>query len=252
MRRPETIPMPEPDRDALGDELEFLLASIDDLDRELAAGDLTSEDHRVLVDGYTARSAQIIRVLEADAPAQRRVRQPGGLRRKVVAITAVLAVAVGLGWIVSASSGQRLPGQEMTGFDPRDESTRLLAQARAVSLASPEEAAALYGLVLELDPDNVEALTYRGWTLALAAVRMSDVTAASRQLDTAVDLLISAIETDPTYADPYCFLGIVQFRFAGDANGAAPLVDGCLASNPPAEVRDLVQALATDIAAAQE
>jgi hypothetical protein len=98
----------------------------------------------------------------------------------------------------------------------------------------------------------VEALTYRGWTLALAAVRMSDVTAASRQLDTAVDLLISAIETDPTYADPYCFLGIVQFRFAGDANGAAPLVDGCLASNPPAEVRDLVQALATDIAAAQE
>lgn len=56
MRRPETIPMPEPDRDALGDELEFLLASIDDLDRELAAGDLTSEDHRVLVDGYTARA----------------------------------------------------------------------------------------------------------------------------------------------------------------------------------------------------
>ena len=244
--------MTDADRAARRDELDFVMSSIEDLDRELAAGDITAEDHRQLVDGYTARAAHLLRTLEAPMPPPGRPADGRRGRRRVLIVAAVVLLAVGLGWVVAASSGQRLPGQEMTGFDPRDEATRLLAQARTVSMASPEDAAALYGLVLEIEPDNVEALTYRGWTLALGAIRLSDADASEQQFAAAVDSLITAIETDPTYADPYCFLGIVQFRFAGDAEGAAPLIDGCLAANPPAEVRDLVQSLADEITAARE
>ena len=56
-----------------------------------------------------------------------------------------------------------------------------------------------------------------------------------------------AIETDPTYPDPFCFLGIVQYRFVGDTESATPLVAGCLAADPPAVVRDLVQGLADEL-----
>ena len=52
------------DRDALRDELDFLLASIDDLERERAAGDVDEEDHRRLLDGYTVRAARIARLLD--------------------------------------------------------------------------------------------------------------------------------------------------------------------------------------------
>ena len=52
------------DRDALRDELDFLLASIDDLERERSAGDVDADDHRRLLDGYTARAARISRLLD--------------------------------------------------------------------------------------------------------------------------------------------------------------------------------------------
>jgi len=237
--------------ESLADERDFLLRSLTDLEAEFAAGDVDEDDYRELRDGYTARAAAVIRALATEeAPQAGRFRLGG--RRRLIAIVVTMALAGGLSWAVASSSGQRLSGQQITGLDPRDEVSVLLAEARAGSMADPLAAAALYGAVIELDPDNVEALTYRGWTLALGAIRLSDADAAEQQFAAAVDSLITAIETDPTYADPYCFLGIVQFRFAGDAEGAAPLIDGCLAANPPAEVRDLVQSLADEITAARE
>ncbi|MGB0800919.1 MAG: hypothetical protein ACPGSH_04060, partial [Ilumatobacteraceae bacterium] len=65
---------------------------------------------------------------------------------------------------------------------------------------------------------------------------------------TAVDDLVAAIEADPTYPDPFCFLGIIQYRFVGDASTARPLIDGCLAADPPGEVRGLVEGLAAELA----
>jgi tetratricopeptide (TPR) repeat protein len=239
------------ERAALEAERDFLLTSIADLDAEFAAGDIDDADRRALLDGYTARAAAVLRALESDRrPVRRRLSSGWGRRLAMAAV--VTAVAVGLSWWVAASSGQRLPGQQITGLDPRDEVTVLLSEARAANFADPAGAAAAYGRVLELDPDNVEALTYRGWTLALstrttagAADAGSEETVAT--LREAVDLLVSAIEIDPGYADPFCFLGIVQYRFVGDAEIARPLVAGCLAADPPAVVRDLVQGLADEL-----
>lgn len=234
------------ERSALEAERDFLLTSIADLDAEFAAGDIDEEDRRALLDGYTARAATVLRALEAGRRPQRGRLSAAWGRRLAVGAT-VLAVAVGLSWWVATSSGQRLPGQQITGLDPRDEVTVLLSEARAANFADPAGAAEAYARVLELDPDNVEALTYRGWTLALATRTAADGDDIAASLGEAVDLLVTAIETDPTYPDPFCFLGIVQYRFVGDAESARPLVAGCLAADPPAVVRDLVQGLADEL-----
>jgi hypothetical protein len=161
----------------------------------------------------------------------------------------VLAVAGGLGWFVARSSGQRLAGQELTGLDPRDEIQVLLAQARALSLEDPAQAAAIYQEVIERDPDHVEALTYYGWTTALTAALSSDPKEAGDLLLDAVMQLSRATELDPSYPDPFCFLGIVEYRFLGEAAVALPNVERCLAGGPPADVRDQVECLLAQIQA---
>jgi len=238
-------------RGALRDELDFLLASIDDLERERAAGDVDEEDYRRLLDGYTARAARVSRMLDttggevSDSRVGPRSRRPA---TGVLGIVAVLVVAALASWFVVSSSGQRLPGEQITGLDPRDEVTRLLVAARQTGLADLESAIAAYDRVLEIEPDQPEALTYRGWSRALTARRMEDPAAAGELLGLGVDDLISAIESDPTYPDPFCFLGIIQYRFVGDAATARPLIDGCLAADPPGEVRGLVEGLAAELA----
>jgi hypothetical protein len=145
--------------------------------------------------------------------------------------------------------------QQMSGLD-RDRQQQLMSQARQLQFESPGAAAELYAEVLELEPDNVE-VTYRGWTLALDAVQRGAADSAESaadetvvtQMRDAVDALAAAIELDPTYPDPQCFLGIVTFRFLGQAEQAAVWVDGCLAGGPPADVRDLVESMQAEIAA---
>ena len=46
---------------------DFLLASLRDLERERAAGDVDTADYEALRSSYTARAADIIRRLEAGA-----------------------------------------------------------------------------------------------------------------------------------------------------------------------------------------
>ena len=234
------------DREALEAERDFLLSSLDDLDRELNAGDISVEDHVELRDGYVARTAEVLRLLDADrVEPQQRIR----LGWKTIAGVGVIVVVVGaaLAFVLANALGERLSGQSMTGLDSRDTATALLAEARAANFADPARAADLYALVLVEDPTNVEALTYRGWTLALAARQNPDEDAGIEQFTEAVDLLVEAVTVDPSYADPLCFLGIIQYRFVGDGEAARPFVAACLAANPPAEVKDLVQNLADEL-----
>jgi hypothetical protein len=238
-----------PDRLAeLEEERQFLLRSLTDLEREHAAGDVDTEDYQTLREGYTVRAASVLRAIHEGRSAATRG-ETGNWRRFLVAAVVVLAVAVGLGWFVARSSGQRLAGQELSGLDPRDEIQVLLAQARAVSLEDPAQAAAIYGEVLERDPDHVEALTYSGWTTALTARLTSDSQEAGDMVLDAVMQLSRATELDPSYPDPFCFLGIVEYRFLGEAAVALPNVERCLAGGPPADVQELVEALLAQIEA---
>jgi hypothetical protein len=250
----------DPDRLArLEDERRFLLRSLADLEREHAAGDVDEVDYRALKDGYTVRAAATLREIE-----EGRSSLPGkpavDWKRRALGGLVVVALIAVVSWALAASSAERSTGQTMTGLDPRDEEQVLLAQARDMQLQSPAAAAELYAQVLALEPEHVEALTYRGWTLALDAVSGAGETTGESgdggdggdgvvvaKLQDAIDSLLRANRLDPTYADPQCFLGIINYRFLGDAAGAEPWVQGCLDAGPPADVRGLVEGLAASI-----
>jgi tetratricopeptide (TPR) repeat protein len=168
---------------------------------------------------------------------------PTDWRRRLLGVGAVVALIAVVWWALSTSSAQRLPGQQISGLDPRDQRQVLLSQARSLQTTDPAGAASLYKLVLDDDPNNAEALTYRGWTLALAVRMGADVADPQAQLIEAVDSLVQATEIDPRYADPQCFLGVVYGSFLEQAELALPYVDRCLTAGPPADVRGLVEGL---------
>jgi tetratricopeptide (TPR) repeat protein len=239
----------DPDRlAALEEERRFLLRSLADLERERDAGDVDDDDYRELRDGYTARAAAVLRSIESGRAALAS-KPPIDWRRRVVGAVVVVALIGVVWWALSASSAQRLPGQQISGLDPRDRTAVLLSQARSLQASDPTTAADLYAQVLEDDPDHAEALAYRGWTLALSVVGSDDVAAAETTLDEAVQSLLAAIDVDRTYPDPFCFLGIVQYRFFGDAERALPFIEGCLSAGPPADVRSLVEVLREQVVA---
>ena len=147
-----------------------------------------------------------------------------------------------------SSAGQRLPGQSVSG-GIEDSTASLLSQARQLNFSDPEQSIELYSQVLEINPDNVEALTYRSWLVALVAREATDDVKLIA-VATSLEGLQRAIEIDPQYADAHCFMGIVKFRFAGDAQGAREALDVCEANNPPAEVAGFVDSIRAEVDAA--
>ena len=240
------------ERDDLFEERRFLLASLRDLDAELAAGDISEDDHRELRGGYVARLAAVVREIEgvaADRATDEPARRTGMLRRVLVSVC-VFAVATGSGVFVARQSGQRIPGGTQTGGVELS-TAGMLATARSLNFTDPARAIELYADVLKLDPDNVEALTYQSWLLALTA-REAQGEVRDLALSTAIVNLMRAQDVDPTYPDAHCFLGIVYFRFLGDARLAKPQLDECLAKNPPAVVSSFVNAIVDQVNAAVE
>ena len=239
----------DPDRLAeLEEQRRFLLRSLADLEREYEAGDVDEVDYRTLRDGYTVRAAATLRAIDDGRAALPEPPSPDWKRRAVTGLVVVALIGV-VWWALSTSSAQRLPGEQITGFDPRDQEQILLSQARSVQATQPAVAADLYRQVLDDDPENVEALTYRGWTLALSMIGEQDADTITATLRESADLLSEAIDRDPSYPDPYCFLGIVQGSFLGERDAALPFVDTCLERNPPADIRGLVEGFRASLVA---
>lgn len=230
-----------PDRLAeLEEERRFLLASIRDLDRERAVGDVDADDHRVLRDGYVARAAAVLREIESGRSAMpERPRRPWW--RRLAVPVATVAVAAGLGVAVAQSSGQRLPGQTLTGGPAIDEVTGLLSQARQSLMSDAPGALAAYDRVLELEPDNVEAITYRAWLLVLGGRGAGDAAIIEEQFAE----LQRAASIDADYADPHCFLAVAAGRFLSppDTELSQAEAQACLDRDPPAALRPAIEAL---------
>ena len=217
----------------LEEERRFLLRSITDLDREHLYGDVDDNDYQTLRDGYTARAATVLRAIddghvETSPPRRRRPKVFVGW------IVGTLLVACLAGWLVARTSGQRLPGQAITGGLPGDEVAQKLAEARQLLGVNPQQAIIRYQQVRELDPNNAEALTYMGWLIAQSGTS----TAAA-----GAEFLRGAIKIDPTYADPHCFLAITSADFLQppDLDTARSEAQACLDNNPPAQMVQLVQ-----------
>jgi hypothetical protein len=235
----------------LGEQRDFLLASLRDLERERAAGDVDDADYEALRSSYTARAAEIIRRLQRDgmAPDATSVEtEKRRMPRRLVGLLVVVAFAVGLGVFVARQSGQRLPGETASG-GVADSTANKLARARQLNFADPITAISIYSEVLKVDPDNVEALTYRSWLLALTA-RDAEQSVRDTAVETAILGLGRATLLDDSYPDAHCFLGIVSFRFANDLATAKSELAKCQAGDPPAQVTGFVDAVVAEVEAA--
>jgi hypothetical protein len=232
----------DPDRLAeLEQERRFLLRSIGDLDREHGAGDVDDGDYRTLRDGYVARAAGVLRAID-EGHAALPPRPPRRWSRITAGIAVTVAVAVGAGWWVAHSSGQRLAGQTITGGAPIDQVTAELTQARQLLGTDPASAIKLYQDVRTLDPTNVEARTYVAWLLVLSS-RTAATDVADLALTQGVQELQAVTTADADYPDAWCFLAIVhgQFQEPPDPAAAQSEAQACLARNPPADMRGLIQ-----------
>ena len=182
------------ERTRLEDEREHLLTSLDDLDAELAAGDIDEHDYAALRDDYIARAALLSRALDARNVARRPSENTGNLRSRLLWVGGVTLIAVAAAWAMATFSGARGAGETASG-DIRESTSTLIARAaQAVGAGETDRAIELYTEALEIQPTNVEALTYRGWV----SFQAGDASGASQDFDSAVAL-------DPTYPDVRVF-----------------------------------------------
>lgn len=225
----------------LEEQRRFLLRSITDLDREHRYGDVDDQDFATLRDGYTARAATVLRAIEAGQAAvpPRRLRRPKVLAAWVIGTVLVASLA---GWLVARTSGQRLPGQSITGGLPGDEVAEKLAEARQFLGVDPQQAIIRYQAVRELDPNNAEALTYMGWLIAQSG---------STEASAGAEFLRGAIKLDPTYADPHCFLAITSADYLQppDLDTARAEAQACLDNNPPSQMIDMIHGFVASLGA---
>jgi hypothetical protein len=238
----------------LEEERRFLLRSLEDLEREHEVGDVDDADYTTLLDGYTVRTAAVLREI-GSGKSRLASKKPRRWGRLVMTSAAVLALAIGIGFVLANAFGERGAGQEITGFDPGNDARVVLASARdAVNEGDFGLANSLFARVVQMERerevDNVEAITYFGWTLALQSVQDPDAESSDQRLGAARVALRQAIELDDDYADPNCFLAIIEFNFFDDADAALPFVDACEEKNPTSDMEQLVAGFAAEIRAA--
>lgn len=177
----------------LEEERDFLLASLDDLEREHAAGDLDDDDYRALKADYTSRAARVLRRLEGGSaepePSSSTARSRGWMWLVGLGVVAVLA-----GVLIAEFSGSRGLNETITG-DIRVTTRELLLEAQQrVGDGDIDAAIEVYDEVLELSPANTEALAYKAWFLRIQG-----------DAESARPLVEDAVAIDPDYADARVF-----------------------------------------------
>ena len=246
----------------LADERDFLLRSLDDLDRERAEGNLDDAQYASLHADYTARAAAVLRAMEhggaiPDDPA----RDPRATRRRVLTWVGIVGFAVLSAVMLSLALGARLPGQLASGnVGPGGGTTgaspvaRLEAAVRArpddpaphralarAYLAQQAYAKALeqFDAVVRLVPNDVEAHAYGGWIVRLAGLPDEGLARIQR-----------AVDLDASYPDAHFFRGIIYLRDKGDPAAAIPEFQLYLAARPDGPQSDAVRQLLAGAVAA--
>jgi tetratricopeptide (TPR) repeat protein len=246
---------------ALEEERDFLLRSLEDLEREYAAGDVDDSDFEELKDDYTARAAAVIRAIEDRTEAVKSLRPQRNWQRTALGLLLVGVMAVGASWVVFRNAGTRAPGQGLTG-DIRQDSSNLILQAQGLtgqaqaSLQAGDSAKAIkqfesavqaYDKALEISTENVQALTYRGWVLHTIALSSERSVAADLDRQ-ALEYLDEAIAIDPLYSDARVFRAILE-RNAGEFGAAKADLDAIDMNAIPMYMIQMVNSLREDVAA---
>jgi tetratricopeptide (TPR) repeat protein len=228
----------------LADEREFLRRSLDDAEREHDAGDLSDDDHALLMARDRARLAEVEVDLvalgprpksgrpEAEPPSAAE-RPPLPLWRKIGIVAACLLIVTGGVILVTHYLQARQPGQASSGSVTLSQAQLIeqqLQQALALNNGGQTKAAlVLYDKVLSEDPSNPAALAYAGylqWNVGSAASVPSLVKIGRAEIE-------KSIELSPSYYEGHLFYGLVLEN--QDHNDAAAVVqfDEFLADDPP-------------------
>lgn len=224
------------DPDALAtleEQRKFLQRSLSDLEREHEAGDLDDEDYATLKHDYETRLGAVSHAVAEGRAEIASNRRPSSPARTALIATGVVVFALVCGVIVARSAGRRDAGNTITGDISQtaaQRNTECLSEART----DPTKAISCYTAVLGDAPQNVEALTYRGWIRFVSG----DVQG--------VGDLRQAVMLDGSYPDVHAFLAIVLFR-AGCASDAASELQRLDALNPSPLITDQVTSLRADV-----
>ncbi len=268
----------------LATERDVLLASIEDLDREHAAGDIGDDDYAAIRARYVARAADTLRALappeapdgpggagsppalptargDSHGPAGAGAgRRPFGRRartylgrRRVRGVLGLLGAVCAAGLVAVAAAhfaGVRLPGQSATGSVSLTSAAQVRQELDQASLLASagelDKAVALYDTVLASVPHQPEALAYKGWFVRLAGVgRRSAVAVADGDA-----LLRTAVAVAPGYAEARAFDAIALFDDRHDVRGAVAQLAAMLRDRPSATLLGAVGGEAVRIYAA--
>lgn len=259
-------------------ERDDLLARLETVRAEHAAGDLDDDDAEALTDDLTARAADVLRRLEAvqagrpdpgpgwgagslsTAPGSRaratgRAGASGAAagatgadtdaaarrRRTLVWAGVVVAFVVVAGLVLAQVAGQRGTGETFTG-DIRQTTRDLLLEARDLTAQGDVEGAlAAYEEVLAIAPTNAEALTYSAWIGRTLAGLLTDEEALLRIDD--------ALASDPVYADALVFRAII-LRDLGRFDEALVALDALDPDAVPPFLAERVSALRAEVSGA--
>lgn len=249
----------------LGEERDFLLRSIEDLEAERAAGAIDEETYATLHADYTARAAAVLRAIErGDVRAATAESDARAGRLRIGVWVGVVAFAVVAAVSLSFALGARLPGQFVTGRAPGGPSGMAGTTGRAVAVlearvrANPEDPRAVkdlaraylaqqeYAKSLEqfvtltrLTPDDPEPFAYSGWIARLAGLP-----------DEGMPRIEQAIAIDPEYPDAHFFRGVIFLRDRNDPAAAIPEFQLYLAAEPDGPQSDAVRQLLAQATAA--
>ena len=226
----------------LEEERDFLLRSLDDLEAERAAGDIDEADFEQLRDDYTVRASDVIRRIERQQTSMRAVAPRRSPARIAAWSLGLLLFAVGAGWLLAQAVGERGVNDQITGSIDASLRDRILDCQTLDQQGSISEANECYTSVLDEDPQNVEALTYKGWLLVRTAGSAQQIGAddeAAEILVTAKNLLDQAVAIDPDFADALAFRTIV-FNAEGDTDAACAEYARFVDLDPPPFMRSLV------------
>jgi cytochrome c-type biogenesis protein CcmH/NrfG len=211
----------------LENERDFLLRSLEDLEEEYGAGEVSDDDYSRLKDSYTARAAEVLRTLqkqdaerEGERPAveveshgaagthpkKRKGRNGWLLVGGIALVLAGIATA-----LIASNTGSRLPGNTATGgvsLAPAQEVARELDQASVLEQGGNyAEAIQIFDEVLAQQPDNVDALASAGWLEFEAGVLQPD----AKSLEAGETEEQKAVSLDPAQPVPHAYLGTMLF-----------------------------------------
>jgi tetratricopeptide (TPR) repeat protein len=239
----------------LTDQREFLRRSLEDAAREHEAGDLSDEDHAVLVARDSARLAEVEAELAALGPATGPVRPPGAesaepaegvhapdgavarapmaLWRKLAIVACCLLIVLGAGLLLTHFLQSAQPGQPLSGSvtqSQQQQIEQLLGEAlQANNRGDVGTALNLYDQVLAEDPSDPNALAYAGylqWNIGSKSHAANLVKIGRAEIE-------RAVHVSPSNPEGHLFYGLVLANQDHNEAGAVEQFNDYLADGPP-------------------